>query len=109
MRQKDNRVKDITKDVKWIGILDYDIRTFDIVMHTNFGTTYNSFFINAEKKAIVEVAKEKFCDTYFEKIRQVTDPSEIEYIIVDHTEPDHTGSLRLLLEIGTIGNCCRKR
>jgi flavorubredoxin len=99
MREADNKVIDITGDVKWIGILDYDIKTFDIVMHTEFGTTYNSYFINAEKKALVEVAKEKFSETYLSKLRSVTDPSEIEYIILDHTEPDHSGSLEILLDL----------
>jgi flavorubredoxin len=99
MSRIDDKIIDITHDVKWIGILDYDIRTFDIVMHTGFGTTYNSYFINAEKKALVEVAKEKFSETYLKKLRSVTDPSEIQYIIIDHTEPDHSGSLRILLEL----------
>lgn len=99
MGKNDDRVIDITPDVKWVGILDYDITTFDIVMTTEYGTTYNSFFINAEKKALIEVAKEKFWDVYIKKIQEVTDPSEIEYIILDHTEPDHSGSLGHLLEL----------
>jgi len=99
MVKKDDRIIDITGDVKWIGILDYDIKTFDIVMTTDFGTTYNSYFINAEKKALVEVAKGKFFDTYIKKLREVTDPAEISYIILDHTEPDHSGSLKQLLEL----------
>jgi NADH oxidase (H2O-forming) len=99
MKMIDNQVIDITGDVKWIGVLDYDIRTFDIVMHTNYGTTYNSFFINAGKKAIIEVAKEKFSDIYLEKLKKVTDPAEIQYIILDHTEPDHSGSLKILLDL----------
>jgi len=99
MGKNDDRVIDITPDVKWVGILDYDITTFDIVMTTEYGTTYNSFFINAEKKALIEVAKEKFWDVYIKKIQEVTDPSEIEYIILDHTEPDHSGSLGRLLEL----------
>jgi flavorubredoxin len=99
MKRTDDKIIDITTDVKWIGILDYDIRTFDIVMHTDFGTTYNSYFINAEKKAIVEVAKEKFSETYIRKLKSVTDPKDIQYIILDHTEPDHSGSLRLLLDL----------
>jgi flavorubredoxin len=102
MNRIDDKIIDITSDVKWIGILDYDIRTFDIVMHTGFGTTYNSYFINAEKKAIVEVAKEKFSETYIRKLRSVTDPEEIQYIILDHTEPDHSGSLRLLLDLAPL-------
>jgi len=99
MSRIDNRVIEITADVKWIGILDYDIRTFDIVMTTEFGTTYNSYLINAQKKTLVEVAKEKFFDVYLKKLESLTDPREIEYIILDHTEPDHSGSLRRLLEL----------
>ena len=95
----DNKILDLTDSVKWIGVLDYDIRTFDIVMHTEFGTTYNSYFINAEKKTIIEVAKEKFSETYLAKLRAVTDPSEIQYIILNHTEPDHSGSLGILLDL----------
>jgi flavorubredoxin len=95
----DNKVLEITQDVHWIGVLDHDIVTFDVVMETKFGTTYNSYFINAEKKAIVETTKEKFWDMYIEKIRSLTDPSEIEYIILNHTEPDHSGNLMRLLEL----------
>jgi flavorubredoxin len=99
MKKDDTAVIGIKQDVKWIGVLDYDITTFDIVMTTEYGTTYNSYFIDADKKAIVEVAKEKFFDVYLSKIRSLTDPAGIEYIILDHTEPDHSGSLGRLLEL----------
>lgn len=94
-----SKILELTKDVKWIGILDYDIEVFDIVMLTKYGTTYNSYFIDAEKKTIIETSKEKFADEYLEKVKMVTDPSDISYIILDHTEPDHSGSLSRLLEI----------
>lgn len=96
---KDSKILDVTQDVKWIGILDPDIVTFDIVMETKYGTTYNSYFINAEKKAIIETAKAKFTDTYLAKIKQVTNLSDIQYIILDHTEPDHSGALKHLIEL----------
>jgi flavorubredoxin len=83
MIKKDDRVLDVTRDVKWIGVLDYDIVTFDIVMHTEYGTTYNSYFINAEKKTVIEASKEKFSDVHIGKLRSVADPSEIQYIILD--------------------------
>ncbi|MBN2175032.1 MAG: FprA family A-type flavoprotein [Bacteroidales bacterium] len=92
-------VIDITNDVKWIGALDYDIVTFDVVMETKYGTTYNSYFIDAHHKAVVDTVKERFQDQYLEKIKSLTDPLAIEYIIVNHTEPDHSGSLRGLLNI----------
>lgn len=99
MKRNDDRIIDVTDDVKWIGILDYDIKTFDIVMTTEYGTTYNSYFINAEKKALIEVAKAKFSETYFKKLKSVTDPKDISYIILNHTEPDHSGSLKMLLDM----------
>lgn len=99
MEKKDERIIEITHDVKWLGILDYDIETFDIVMHTKFGSTYNSYYIDAPKKTLVDIAKEKFLDTYLAKLATVTNPAEISYIVCNHTEPDHSGSLRKLLAI----------
>jgi len=95
----ENKVLSVTDKVKWIGVLDFDIVTFDVVMETEYGTTYNSYFVDAEKKAIVETTKEKFWDEYEAKIRQVCDPAEISYIILNHTEPDHSGNLMNLLKI----------
>ena len=97
--RKDNRVIPVTQDVSWIGVLDYDIVTFDIVMTTEYGTTYNSYFINAGKKTIIEGAKASFSDVHTGKLRSLTDPSEIAYIVLDHTEPDHSGDIATLLEI----------
>ena len=95
----DKNVLTVTDDVKWIGVLDYDIVTFDVVMETKYGSTYNSYFIDADKKTIVDATKERFWDVYLEKIKAVVDPAEIEYIIANHTEPDHSGNLPRLLEI----------
>lgn len=96
---KDSMILNIGNDVKWIGALDYDIVTFDVVMETEYGTTYNSFFIDADKKTIVDTVKEKYWDEFLAKITSLTNPSEIEYIIVNHTEPDHSGCLKKLLEV----------
>jgi len=89
----------VTSDVSWAGVLDRDIVTFDIVMETKYGTTYNSYFINAEKKTLIDTVKATFWETYHEKLLKLTDPSEIEYIICTHTEPDHSGSLKHLLKL----------
>jgi flavorubredoxin len=97
------QVLQITPDVYWVGILDYDIVTFDIVMETQYGTTYNSYFVDAQKKAIIETSKEKFWDLYLEKIQSIVDPAEIDYIILNHTEPDHSGCLK---NLRLKGNSC---
>jgi flavorubredoxin len=98
MIRKDDRILDITNDVRWVGVLDFDIVTFDIVMKTDFGTTYNSYFINAEKKTIIEAAKDKFSDVHLGKISSLTKLSDISYIVLDHTEPDHSGDISKLLD-----------
>lgn len=95
----DNNVLKISEDVSWIGILDKNIVTFDIVMETKEGTTYNSYFINATKKVVIDTVKENYKDAYLNKLRSVTDPASIDYIVVTHTEPDHSGSLKYLLEV----------
>ncbi|MGE5317712.1 MAG: FprA family A-type flavoprotein [Chloroflexota bacterium] len=98
----DAKVLDITNDVKWIGVLDYDLVTFDVVMETKYGTTYNSYLIKADKPAVVETVKYKFWDTYLNKITNEINPSDIQYIILDHTEPDHSGNVGNLLEIAPL-------
>lgn len=95
----DDRVLNITETVTWVGVLDRDIVTFDVVMETKYGTTYNSYFIDAAKKTVVETVKEKFWETYLNKLKKVVNPEEIEYIVLNHTEPDHSGCLSRLLEI----------
>ena len=89
----------VSEDVSWIGVVDNDLVSFDIVMETKFGTTYNSYFIDAGKKAVIDTVKEAFWPEYREKLLSLTDPSEINYIICNHTEPDHSGSLSHLLEL----------
>lgn len=84
----------------WTGIVDDKLRVFDIIMYTEFGTTYNSYVLKAGDKTILfETAKAKFFDEYLEKLKEITDISTIDYLVVNHTEPDHAGSVEKLLEL----------
>lgn len=84
----------------WNGVLDPELRVFDIIMNTEFGTTYNSYFLRgSEKTAVIETAKAKFWDDYKAAVQELVGPGELDYIIVDHTEPDHAGSVKNLLEL----------
>lgn len=84
----------------WTGIVDDKLRVFDIIMFTEFGTTYNSYVMKAGDKTILfETAKVKFFDEYLEELKQITDVEKIDYLVVNHTEPDHAGSVEKLLEI----------
>ena len=106
---KNSEVLKINDSVSWIGILDKDIVTFDIVMETKHGTTYNSYFIDADKKTIIDTAKETYSEQYIEKVKEVVNPSDIEYIILNHTEPDHSGCLKHLLALAPDAKVCGSR
>lgn len=83
----------------WTGIIDDTLRVFDIIMYTEFGTTYNSYVMKAGDKTILfETAKAKFFDEYLEKLKEVIDVTDIDYLVVSHTEPDHAGSVERLLD-----------
>jgi flavorubredoxin len=85
--------------VSWVGVLDEDIVTFDIVMETQYGTTYNAYFIDAEKKVVMDTVKKTFHEDFIRKLSALTNPAGIDYIVCNHTEPDHSGSLSKLLEL----------
>ncbi len=83
----------------WTGIIDDTLRVFDIIMYTEFGTTYNSYVMKAGDKVVLfETAKEKFFDQYLENLKEIIDVGHIDYLVVSHTEPDHAGSVERLLD-----------
>jgi len=96
---KQQHILQVSEDVNWIGVLDHDIITFDIVMETKYGTTYNAYFINADKPTLIDTVKEKYWPDFRDKLRTLCDPAKIEYIVCNHTEPDHSGSIKHLLDL----------
>lgn len=82
-----------------VGVLNPNMRVFDIVMRTEYGTTYNSYLVRGEKTALIETCHGTYFDAFLENIRAAGDPQEIDYIILNHTEPDHSGALDRLLEV----------
>lgn len=84
--------------VHWIGAFDPDLRTFDIILKTANGTTYNAYVIRgSEGVAIVDTVKEGNADEFFSRLESITDYDEIKVIILNHLEPDHTGALPELM------------
>lgn len=92
---------EVKKDIYWVGALDPNLRIFDIIMNTPYGTSYNSYVIKgSEKTAIFETAKESFFDEFLERLNSSNvDIKNIDYIVIDHTEPDHSGSISKLLDL----------
>ena len=90
----------ITDRIYSVGVQNPDLEIFDIVMPTRFGTSYNSFIVKGDDKiALIEACHADFFDAYKANIESVVDPSEIDFIIDNHTEPDHSGALAALTEL----------
>ena len=91
-------VQEKLKDnIYWVGVKDPDLKVFDIIMETKKGTTYNSYVINDEKVALVDTVKTGYYDEFKENLLSVIGDKKIDYIIVQHTELDHSGSLIKLI------------
>lgn len=89
----------VRSGIYWLGTPNPDLRVFDVVMKTPYGTSYNSYLIRGEKVAIVDIVKPGFFDEYEANIRSLVDPADISYIVLQHAEPDHSGCLPELLRL----------
>ncbi|MBN7573590.1 FprA family A-type flavoprotein [Clostridium sp. 2-1] len=93
-------ILELKKNLYWTGVLDANLRVFDIIMETEFGTSYNSYLLKtSEKTVLFETAKAKFLDGYLKALNKLVDIKDIDYIVVNHTEPDHAGSIEKLIEM----------
>lgn len=91
MKLKDN--------IYYVGAINPSLRVFDIIMRTDYGTTYNSYLIRGEKTALVETVHDRYGEVMMNNIRQICDPAEIDYIVFNHTEPDHSGSVGDIIKV----------
>ncbi|HEY5575895.1 MAG TPA: FprA family A-type flavoprotein [Clostridiaceae bacterium] len=82
-----------------VGVRNPELRVFDIIMYTKRGTTYNAYLIDDEKVALVDTVKDGYFDEYLSNIKEVIGDRKVDYIIVQHTELDHSGSLAKLVEV----------
>jgi flavorubredoxin len=89
---------EIKKDIYWVGGIDWDIRNFH-GYSTKRGTTYNSYLIIDKKITLVDTVKHYLFDEMVSRIKEIIDPSKIDYIISNHVEMDHSGSILKILEI----------
>jgi flavorubredoxin/flavin reductase (DIM6/NTAB) family NADH-FMN oxidoreductase RutF len=82
---------DIAPDTLTMRSLDWDRDRFDIEFGLKNGTTYNSFLIRGKQTALVDTSHAKFRQLYLDLLKETINPVEIDYLIVSHTEPDHSG------------------
>ncbi len=87
----------LKEGIDWVGVRDPQLRVFDIIMETEYGTTYNAYLIRGAKNVLVESVKIGHYHDFSEKLDSLLGTEKIDYIIANHTEPDHSGSIKNLL------------
>ncbi|MBG1271599.1 diflavin flavoprotein [Nostoc sp. WHI] len=90
---------EIAQETTAIRSLDWDRDRFDIEFGLQNGTTYNSFLIRGDKTVLVDTSHEKFRQLYFDTLIGLIKPTDIDYLIISHTEPDHSGLVKDLLQM----------
>ncbi len=99
---------EIDENVYWVGVLDFPERDFHNFT-THRGLTYNSYLILDEHVTVIDGVKHKYVGDQIRKIKRYTDPKKIEYVVVNHIEPDHSSGLPELAKIANPTFVCTKK
>lgn len=84
----------------YVGVIDHALKVFDVAVRTDYGTSYNSYLLKTKEGVVVfEGNKEVFSDEYLEHLKSISALEAIRYLVVTHTEPDHSGAIAKLLAL----------
>ncbi len=91
---------ELTPGVYWVGVVDWNLRDFHGYT-TPRGGTYNAYLIVDEKTALVDTVKNGFAGQMIDRIKGIIDPAKIDYVVSNHVEMDHSGSLPDIMKIAS--------
>ncbi len=89
---------EIKRSIHWVGAIDWNVRDFH-GYSTPEGSTYNSYLLVDEKTVLFDTVKKPFAGDLLRQINQVVDPARIDYVVVNHVEPDHSGALPEIVDV----------
>jgi len=90
----------VLENIFWVGAVDWNVRNFHgFTYSTHRGTTYNAYLIVDEKTALIDSVYGPFAGEMMEKVREVIDPSKIDYMVANHVETDHSGAISKILKL----------
>ncbi len=92
------KVREIKKDIYWVGAVDWNIRDFH-GYSTLKGTTYNAYLLLDDKVTLFDTVKKELKGDLIHRLKTLIDPSRIDYIVVNHVEMDHSGSLPEIIDL----------
>ncbi len=87
------RAVEIKKDIYWVGVVEFDHRDFHGYSRCPDGTTCNAYLVKDQKTALVDTVSPGNAGTLLCRLAKVMDPEKVDYIICNHMELDHQGSL----------------
>ena len=85
------------KDITYVGYVDFEVRNFH-GYSTHRGSSYNAYIVKGEKTVLIDTVKRPYFEYYLKNIKEVCDPAEIDYLIINHVEMDHSGSFPLIID-----------
>lgn len=88
----------LSRDIYWIGVNDRDTDLFEGLWPLPRGVAYNSYLIVDEKVALVDTVKIKTAMPFLDKVREIIGERPVDYLIINHMEPDHSGAIRFVLD-----------
>ncbi|MCX8074727.1 MAG: FprA family A-type flavoprotein [Clostridia bacterium] len=90
---------EIKDDIYYIGVLNPFLRKFDVIMDTEYGTSYNAYLVKSKHNVLIDTVHEEYFDEYIDNLSKLIKIEDISYLVLNHTEPDHSGSVKKLLEL----------
>ncbi len=101
-------ITEITPGIHYVGVNDRTTTRFEGLWSLPYGVSYNSYLIVDEKVALVDTVEAHFADEFLDNIHRVLGARKIDYLVVNHMEPDHSSSMRALRahypEMQIVGN-----
>ena len=85
--------------IYWVGAVDYNLRNFHRYSRSPQGSTYNAYIVKDQKNVLFDTVDEEYCDELLKRISEIMDPTEIDYIVCNHMEKDHAGSIERIVEV----------
>ncbi len=90
------RMEEIKNNVYYVGVNDRNKALFEGLWPLPFGVSYNSYIINDDKVCLIDTVEVDFFTQFIENLRGVLGDKKIDYLVINHMEPDHSGSISLL-------------
>jgi flavorubredoxin len=92
-------MKELKEGVYWVGATDWRVRYFHgYELSTHRGSTYNAYLVKDEKTVLIDTVWQPLTERFLENLREIVDINKIDYIITNHSEPDHSGALPAIMK-----------